>query len=299
MKKMLSKEMRNFLTGILFILPNFIGFLIFTLIPVIASLVLSFLKWDLINPPEFVGLNNFFYLIKEDQAFWAVLKNTGYYSLLVIPGTIIFSLILAVLLNAKLKGSVVFRFIYFLPVVTSTVAVSLVWSWIYNPSFGLLNNFLSKFGVPPVAWLSDPRTAMVAIAIVSIWTGAGNNMVLFLSGMQGIPEQLYEAAGLDGAGPFRKFFSITLPMLTPTTFFVLVMTTINSFQVFDLVYMMTGGGPNNSTRTIVSYIYETGFEFFNMGNASASAWILFAFIFILTLIQFKVQNKWVQYYDAS
>lgn len=296
-KATLSREKKSLLVGLGFLIPNFIGFLLFTLIPVGASLILSFFNWDLIGVPKFAGLENFKTLATNDPLFWKVMGNTGLYTLMVVPGTLIMSLLLAMLVNQKIRGKIVFRFIYFLPVVTSTIAVSLVWNWMYNPDFGLINSMLHVFGIPQVNWLTDARTALPSIAIVSIWSGAGNNMVLFLAGLQGIPTSLYEACELDGANSVQKFFHVTLPMLTPTTFYVLVMSIIGSFQVFDLVYMMTGGGPNNATRTIVSYIYDNAFRFFKMGYASSMAWILFLIIFALTYVQFRLQNNWVQYYE--
>ena len=296
-KQRRARERKKVLVGLAFLLPNFIGFLIFTLLPVISSLALSFFGWDLINPPQFAGFSNFAELFRNDPLFWKVMGNTALYTVMTVPGTLVMALILALLVNQKLRGRIVYRFIYFLPVVTSSVAVALVWNWMYNPDFGLVNSFLSLFGIPQVNWLTDPNTAMFAISLVSIWSGAGYNMVLCLAGLQDIPQQLYEACELDGAGAFQKFFSVTLPLLTPTTFFVLVMSLIGSFQVFDLVYMMTGGGPNNATRTIVSYIYDNAFRFFKMGYASAMAWVLFVIIFLLTLLQFRMQKRWVEYYE--
>ena len=296
-KQRRARERKKVLVGLAFLLPNFIGFLIFTLLPVISSLALSFFGWDLINPPQFAGFSNFAELFRNDPLFWKVMGNTALYTVMTVPGTLVMALILALLVNQKLRGRIVYRFIYFLPVVTSSVAVALVWNWMYNPDFGLVNSFLSLFGIPQVNWLTDPNTAMFAISLVSVWSGAGYNMVLYLAGLQDIPQQLYEACELDGAGAFQKFFSVTLPLLTPTTFFVLVMSLIGSFQVFDLVYMMTGGGPNNATRTIVSYIYDNAFRFFKMGYASAMAWVLFVIIFLLTLLQFRMQKRWVEYYE--
>ncbi|WP_313558962.1 carbohydrate ABC transporter permease [Ruminiclostridium cellobioparum] len=290
-----SRERRNLLTGLAFIAPNFIGFLIFSLIPVGASLVLSFSNWDLISPPEFIGIGNYKELFTADPLFWKVLWNTVRYCLMAIPGMMILALLLALLVNQRLRGRMIYRFIYFLPVVTSSIAVSIVWTWMFNTDFGLINQFLSIFNVPSINWLADERTAMVAIATVGIWSSAGYNMVLFLAGLQAIPRQLYEACEIDGGGTLRKFTSVTIPMLTPTTFFVLVMSIINSFQVFDYVYMMTRGAPNNTTKSIVSYIYDNGFQFFKMGNASALSWVLFLIVFSLTYVQFKMQDKWVEY----
>lgn len=291
----ISRERRNLLTGLAFIAPNFIGFLLFSIIPVGASLVLSFTNWDLINKPKFVGIDNFVELFTADPLFWKVLWNTTRYCLLAIPGMMILALLLALLVNQELRGRMIYRFIYFLPVVTSTIAVSIVWTWLFNTDFGLINQFLWVFKIQPINWLADEKIAMVSIATIGIWSTAGYNMVLYLAGLQAIPRQLYEACEIDGGGTFRKFISVTIPMLTPTTFFVLVMSIINSFQVFDYIYIMTNGGPNNTTKSIVSYIYDNGFQYFKMGNASAISWVLFVIVFSLTYVQFRMQNKWVEY----
>lgn len=291
----ISRERRNLLTGLAFIAPNFIGFLLFSIIPVGASLVLSFTNWDLISKPKFVGIDNFMKLFTADPLFWKVLWNTTRYCLLAIPGMMILALLLALLVNKEMKGRMIYRFIYFLPVVTSTIAVSIVWTWLFNTDFGLINQFLWVFKIQPINWLADEKIAMISIAMIGIWSTAGYNMVLYLAGLQSIPRQLYEACEIDGGGTLRKFISVTIPMLTPTTFFVLVMSIINSFQVFDYIYIMTNGGPNNTTKSIVSYIYDNGFQYFKMGNASAISWVLFIIVFSLTYVQFRMQDKWVEY----
>lgn len=294
---MIKKARKELIAGYGFLLPNFLGFIIFTLFPVSASLVLSFFKWNLAAPPTFTGLNNYVELLTRDPFFWAVIRNTLYYALLVIPVGMTISLILALALNQALLGRLVYRFIFFLPVVISLIAVSMVWYWLYDADFGIINYFLwTLFRIQPIYWLNEPSIAMISVAVVAIWHGSGYNMVIIMAGLQGIPRQLYEAADIDGANTWRKFLNVTLPMLSPTLFFILVMAIINSFQVFDLVFSMTGGGPMNSTRTIVTYIYENGFSYFRMGYASAIAWVLFAVIFIATFIQFRFQKDWVQYY---
>lgn len=298
---MSALEKRNTLTGYLFLMPNLIGFLIFTLLPVGASLILSTFSWDLINPPEFVGLGNYFKMFSSDRMtgdplFLQVLRQTAYYVLLTIPPGLCVSLLLATLVNQKIRGKNIYRFFYFLPVVTSAVAVSLVWNWMYNRDFGLINEVLGMIGLKnDINWLGDVNIAMPAVAIVSIWQNAGYNMVIFLAGLQGIPRVLYEAADIDGVTPWQRFTHITLPMLSPTMFFVVVTLLIGSFQVFDLIFMLTDGGPRNTTKTIVIYIYENGFQFFRMGYASAMAWVLFLVIFVITIIQFRLQRNWVEY----
>ena len=281
--------------GYLFILPNLIGFLIFTFLPVIAALLLSFTEWDLLRPVKWVGLANFARLL-ADETFHKVMRNTVMFVLVTVPTRMIIALLVALLLNRKMKGTVFFRTAFFMPVVSSTVAIALVWQWIFNADFGPLNNVLYALGMSnPPNWLTSTKYALPALMIVSIWQGIGFNMVIYLAGLQGIPEQLYEAAKIDGANAWTQFWKITLPMLSPTTFFVLVMTTISSFQVFDLAMIMTEGGPANATNTIVYHIYRNAFQFFKMGYAAAIAWVLFIIIFIITLIQFKYQKAWVSY----
>src|ERR671933_284162 len=289
-----SLATKEAVAGYLFILPSFVGFLVFLVIPILASLGLSLFEWELLLPPRFVGLQNFATLA-QDPLFRAVLLNTAYYAFGLVPLNIVLSLGLAVWLNTKLRGLTFYRLAFFLPVVTVTVAVALVWKWMYQPEVGLINVALGWLHIPAPNWLGDTRWAMPALILMSLWKGFGYNMVLFLAGLQGIPGQIYEAALIDGAGAWQRFWRITLPLLSPTMFFAVVMTVISSFQVFDQAYVMTGGGPANATNTIVLYIFQNGFQFFRMGYASAIAWVLFAVIFIFTLLQMRLQGKWVQY----
>jgi multiple sugar transport system permease protein len=282
------------LAGYLFILPSFIGFVVFLVIPILTSLGLSLFDWDLLLAPRFVGLQNYASLV-QDQIFRAVLFNTVYYAFGLVPLNIVLSLALAVWLNTRLKGVTLFRLAFFLPVVTVTVAVALVWKWMYQPQVGLINVVLGWLHVAAPNWLGDTHWAMPALILMSLWKGFGYNMVLFLAGLQGIPPTIYEAALIDGAGAWQRFWRITLPLLSPTMFFAVVMTVISSFQVFDQAYVMTGGGPANATNTIVLYVFQNGFQFFRMGYASAIAWVLFAVIFIFTLLQMRMQGRWVQY----
>jgi len=282
------------LWALVFLAPDLFGFICFTLIPVVAALVLSFTKWDLIVKPTFVGLANFQNAFR-DETFRKVVLNTVYYTLGTVPTGMALSLALALALNQKLRGLGIFRSVYYLPVVSSMVAVALVWRWLYNKDFGLINWALSWMGIQPLGWLTSTKWAMPAVIIMSIWKGLGYNMIIFLAGLQGIPQHLYEAAAVDGASAWRRFWAITLPLLSPTTFFVLVMSLIGSFQVFGQVYMMTQGGPADATSTIVYYIFQNAFQYFKMGYASAQAWLLFAMIFVFTLIQFRMQQEWVHY----
>ncbi len=278
-----------------FLLPNLIGFAVFTFFPVLAALAISFTDWDLLQAPRWVGLGNYRTLF-TDPLFGQVLKNTALYVLGTVPLQMALALGVALALNQRIPGQLFFRTAYFMPVVASTVAVALVWRWIFNYDFGLLNSFLYMIGVQdPPNWLGSTRWALTSIIIMSVWQQVGYSMVLFLAGLQGVPQQLYEAAEIDGAGPTARFVFITLPMLSATTFFVLVIGVINSFQVFDQALIMTQGGPANATNTIVFHIYRNAFQFFKMGYASAMAWVLFAIIFVVTLLQFRYQRRWVNY----
>jgi len=278
----------------LFLLPNLLGFLVFILLPLIASFGLSFTSWDLLTPIKWIGLGNYKTLI-SDQVFWKVLWNTIYFTIGNVPVGIILSLFLAIALNQKIKGITIFRAVYFLPVISSTVAVAVVWQWLYNPQFGLLNYLLSLVGIDGPNWLSSTTWAMPAVIITSIWRGLGFNMVLFLAGLQGIPETYYDAAKIDGANWWALFKNITVPLLSPTTFFVVVISIINSFQVFDLIYVMTAGGPARSTSVLVHYLYQNAFQYFKMGYASAIGYVLFFLVFIVILIQLKRTKNWVIY----
>lgn len=285
-----NKQIDRAITGYMFILPNATGFVIFTLFPVVASLLLAFCDWDILSPIKYVGLNNFKELIR-DRDFWYYLYNT-IFLMLGIPFGMAFSLILAILLNQKLKGIVIFRTIYFLPVVSSTVAVAMIWRWIYNPDFGLLNMFLSEIGfkVTP-KWLSSIIWSKPAIMLMGTWNGAGYNMLLYLAALQGIPSELYEAADIDGASTWDKFRFITWPMLSFVNFFVLIMSIIGGFQAFGSMFVLTGGGPAGSSTTVVYYIYNNAFRWFKMGYAAAISWALFIMIFGMTLVQWRMMEK--------
>jgi len=281
---------KKILTGYAFLLPNITGFMIFTLLPVAASLFLAFVDWDILTPPKFVFLDNFIKLIK-DKDFWYYLYNTFFF-MLGIPLGMAVSLAMAIALNQKLKGIVIFRTIYFLPVVSSMVATALVWRWIYNPDFGLLNAFLRWIGViNPPQWLASTFWAKPALIIMGLWNGAGYNMLLYLAALQGIPEDLYEAARIDGATKWQQFIHITWPMLSFVNFFMITMGIIGGFQAFGVQYVMTGGGPAGSTTTIVYYIYNNAFQWFKMGYASAIAWVLFAMMFTFTLLNWKLGQQ--------
>ncbi|MFB5678058.1 carbohydrate ABC transporter permease [Paenibacillus terreus] len=281
------------LAGYLFISPQLIGLLIFSLFPVVYAFVLSFMNWDGFGARTFVGVANFMYQFHNPD-FWIAIKNTVYYMVLVIPSSIILSLLIAVGLN-KVRGKELYRVFYFMPVVTSSVSIGVIWMWILNGDFGILNLLLSYIGINGPDWLTDTNWVIPSIAMLSIWSGLGNNMVIFLAGLQGISRSYYEAAEIDGASRFKQFLNITLPLLSPTTFFIAIMSVIGSFQVFDQAFVMTNGGPAKASYTLVYHIYQEGFIDFKMGQSAASAMILFVIILIFTLIQFKMSKRWVHY----
>ena len=279
----------------LFLLPSLVLFIGFTALPVIWAFLISFTHWDLFTAPRFAWLDNYLALAK-DPIFLKVLGNTGYYVVLAVPLQMVLGLACALGLNRNIKGQSALRVIYFLPVVTSTVAAALVWAWLFNSNFGLINDALSLLGVTNLPkWLGSSQWAMPAVITVFVWQNLGYAMVLFLAGLQNIRQDVYEAAALDGATGWRRFWHITLPLLSPMTFFVLIISIIGSFQVFDLVFVMTKAGPANATNTLVYYIYQNGFMFYQMGYASAAAMVLFLIVLVATLIQYRLQDRWVHY----
>jgi ABC-type sugar transport system permease subunit len=241
-----------------------------------------------------VGLDNYVRVLTTPE-FWMVLKNTAVYTLGTVPLNMALALAVAVILNKKIAGRRFLRTAFFAPVVMSSVAAAVIWRWVYEPNFGLLNYVLGWFGIPSINWLNDPTAAMFALIVMGVWKTFGVNMVLFAAGLQGIPDHYYEAAQIDGAGKLAQFWNITLPLLSPTTFFILVMSVIGSFQVFDTVYVLTSGGPLGTTKVLVFYLYEHAFKYFEMGYASAVAYLLFALIFALTLLQVKYLKGSVHY----
>ncbi|HEV8638586.1 MAG TPA: sugar ABC transporter permease [Chloroflexota bacterium] len=289
------RRWRHWLACYAYLVPTIAGLLLFSAGAMIASFLMSFTKFEIVTPPVFIGLQNYADLVGA-PLFWKVLGNTIYYTLGYVPLNLGLSLALAVLVNNKLRGITLFRGFYFTPVVTSGVAVAMVWAWLYNPQFGLINYLLRVvFGIQGPAWLTSTEWAMPALIILGVWRSAGYNMVIFLAGLQGIPEELYEAAAIDGAGWWARFRHVTLPMLSSTTFFVLVVSVINSFQVFEATYVMTQGGPANATLTLSYYIFQNAFEWFHMGYAAAMAWVLFGLIMVFTLLQMRLQRLWVFY----
>ena len=289
---------REALWGILFLLPSLIGFLLFYWLPILAGFALSLTKWDLIGAPEWAGAANFQRLL-ADTGFRDALLHSVLFTIGTVPTGMAIALAVALALNQRLLGTTFYRTIYFLPVVSMLVAVALVWQWMYLPVYGLIDNILGALGLPQPFWLTDPRTTLIAIMIMSVWLRIGYDMVLFLSGLQAIPRDLYEAASVDGAGRWARFRYVTLPLLSPTTFFILILSLINAFQVFDQIYIMTPraspGGPGGAAMTMVFYIYNNAFQFSRMGYASALALVLFVIIFLITLVQLRLQQRWVHY----
>ena len=287
MKKFWDKLFNSpFVAGWIFILPALLGTIVFIIIPVFCSFGLSFAKWDLLNPIEFVGFQNYKEIFNE-PVFFKILINTIVFAVSTSLFGVIIPLILAAILNAKIRGSEFFKTAYFLPFITPMIVIGIVWEWIFDPNIGILNNVIHLH----INWLYDTNFAMPALIIVSVWKLIGYNMIIFLSALSGISQSLFEAAKIDGAGVIDTFKNVTVPMLSPTIFFVIIITAISSFQVFDLIYLMTQGGPLDSTNVLVYAIYKNAFEYFNIGKASAIAYVLFVIILVLTLFQWKFRKK--------
>ena len=300
----ISRSTSETIQGWLFISPWLIGFVFFAAGPIIFSLFMSFTRWSLLSPAQWIGLDNYQKILFDDPLVYKSLWNTAYYVLFSVPLGVGLSLMLALLLNQKLKGMRSFRTIYFLPSVTNLVAISILWMWIFNPEFGLLNQALSWVGIRGPLWLQSEVWSKPALILMSLW-GVGGGMIINLAALQSIPHELYEAAELDGARRWRKTIHITLPLISPAIFFNLVMNMIGSFQVFTQAFVMTAssaqgqeGGPNNSTLFFVLYLYKKAFQQFQMGYASALAWMLFIIILIFTIVQFSLSKRWV-YYESG
>lgn len=289
----LSMAAREALHCYVFMLPAILGILFFWLGPMVASFVLSFTSYDMLSPPTGVGWQNYRNLVSDDL-FRHSLRVTAVYAVVSVPLVLITALALAVLLNQPFRGIVFFRSVYYLPAVMSGVAVATLWRWIFQPEFGLVNSLLDRIGIRGPGWLIDPIWAMPALIITSLWT-TGSSMLIFLAGLQGIPEDLYEAAEIDGAGRWRRFFTITVPLISHVTFFNLVLGIIGALQVFTEPYVMTQGGPNNALLLLSLYLYRNAFEFLKMGYASAIAWVLFLIVMVLTLLVFRSAPFWVHY----
>jgi multiple sugar transport system permease protein len=286
------------IAGYLFLLPNLVGFLLFSLLPIVATFGLTLTDWNLFGQWKFVGLDNFRTLVADDL-FWQTTRNTVVYTLGAVPIGVFIAFWLALLLNRKMRGVVFFRTVFFLPHVTLTVAIAIVWSWIYHPELGLINYLLGLVGIDGPRWLQSTTWAMPAIIVMSNWKGIGYAMLVFLAGLQAIPQDLHEAATIDGASAFQRLRHITVPLLTPTTFFILVTSFIGAMQAFDQFYVMTQGGPAYATTTLVMYIFQNGFQFFQMGYAAAIAVVLFVVIFVITALQWQFGRAWVHGFDLD
>jgi multiple sugar transport system permease protein len=286
-------RMRKEWTAYLFISPSLILFSVFTLFGVVYSLYLSFHKWNILDPEkEYVGLDNYARLLTDDRFHRAVF-NTLYYTALSVPLTMAFGLLIALLLNNRIRLRGFFRAMYYLPTITPFVVSAIIWKWIYQGDYGLLNYYLIQLGIieKPLLWLSDPNLAMPAIIVMSVWAGAGGQMVIFLAGLQAIPDEYYDAAKVDGANSFQRLFYITIPLLNTTTFFLFITSIIGSFQIFAQIYIMTSGGPLGRTSTIGYYLYEKAFRHFDMGYAAAIAYAMFAMMFVFTLIYLRWMRR--------
>lgn len=296
-------RVRHILGSYVFIAPNLVGVGVFLIFPLVFSLYMSFHEWDLFSPPEFVGVENYVKLVTSEPLFWTMLWRTFLFTVVTILPGLVLSLVAAAALNQKLRGMGIFRAIMFLPIVASVVTMSVIWRWIFDDDNGLLNWFLSLFGIGQVGWLSDPRWALFSVAIVSIWKSVPFSTIILLAAMQGVPQTLHEQALIDGASALRRFVAITIPMIRPAIAFVLVISVIQSFQVFDQVFAMTQGegDPGTSTYVFGIMLFQNAFKFYQMGYASALAWIVFAVLLVLTILNLRLQRRATEevYHDAA
>ena len=289
----LRARTREAIHGYIFMSPAILGLLIFLLGPIVVSLYLSFTRYDLLTSAEWIGFENYVTMFK-DPLFWQALKVSAIYSVASVPLGLALALVAAVLLDQKLRGIAIFRSIYYLPTVISGVGVAMLWRWMFNSQYGVINVLLGYVGINGPSWITDERWALPALIVASLW-GIGGTMLIFLAGLQGIPGELYEAAEIDGAGRLRQFLAITLPMISHVTFFNLVLGIIGALQNFTDAFVMTGGGPNNATLYLTLYLYRNAFQYLNMGFASAVAWVLFLIVLALTLAVFRSSPLWVFY----
>ena len=288
------RRLKQTIEGYLFIAPWLVGFIVFMAGPLAASLGLSFFRWSLLRPPRFVGVENYVTMFTADPLFWQSLRVTLIFVAVAVPLQIAFALFLALLLNQKVRMLPVFRTIFYMPSVVGLVAVAVVWGWLYQPEYGLINDFLSRVGIEGPAWLISKRWALPAVIGASLW-GVGGTMIIFLAGLQNIPQHLYEAAALDGAGEVAQFRHVTLPMLSPVIFFNVILRMIEAFRLFDIPLVMTNGGPLNATMTYALYLYLNAFTFLKAGYAAALSGILFVVILVVTVVQLRLARRWVYY----
>ena len=290
----LSKRQRENITGYAFIMPVVLGLIIFTFGPMLASLYFSFTKFPLLRAPEWVGLRNYIAMFTKEKYFWQACKVTVTYAVTAVPLGIVGSFLLALLLDQRLKGIAFFRTCFYMPTIVPALASAVLWGWLLNPDYGLVNAILRKIGLPTSPFLSDPKTALPSLVLMSLW-GVGGGMVIYLAGLQGIPQSLYEAGRIDGANGLQLFLHITIPLMTPTIFFNLVMGLIGAFQYFTGAFVLTGGGPLFATYFYNLMLYERAFKWVQMGMASAMAWFLLVVVLLLTLLVFRSSSAWVYY----
>jgi multiple sugar transport system permease protein len=291
---MRPRAKREALMGLLLISPWLVGFLAFTAGPIVVSFLLSLAKWDILSPPTFIGLANFQQIL-HDPLFSKAVYNTLVYTVVNVPLSLAGSLSLALILNRRVPGVSVFRTLFYLPELTPVVAASLIWAWILNTHFGIVNYFLSKLSLPPVPWLESTKWALASLILINLWTVGGSRMLIFLAGLQGVPEELYEAAALDGASAWIRLLHVTLPMISPVIFFNFLLGIIGSFQVFTPAYVITNGGPADSTLVYVLYVYRNAFQYFRMGYASAMAWVMLLVLLGFAWMQLRLMQRWVYY----
>ena len=296
-RRMSAKQRRRALYGYAFLSPWLIGFFAFTALPIVASILLSFTRYSVLRPPQWIGLKNFRHaLLGGDDLLWPSIGRSFYYAILSVPLGLVGSLLLAVLLNQNLKLTAMWRTFYFLPTLTPSVATAYLWRWLMNSEIGVLKVAFDFVGIPMPRWFGSMEWAIPALVIISLWSGVGgSSMIIFLAGLQDVPQELIEAAEIDGAGRWRKFWNITIPMLSPVIFFNLIMGIIGALRVFDVAFVATGGGPSFATWFISLHIYRTAFTYFDMGYAAAMAWILVVIIVTLTVLQFRLSRTWVFY----
>lgn len=282
--------------GLFFICPWILGFLLFQFGPMLASVYFSFTDYNVLRPARWIGLDNYQYMVTTDPRFWKAIQVTVYYVVLRVPPTIVGALICAIILNQSIRGRVVYRTLFFIPSITPGVAAILVWTWVLNPHYGLLNYMLDQVGIEGPSWLGDPDWAVPSLVMLGVWGSiGGTSAIIFLSALQDIPESLVDAARVDGATWLREQLHITIPLLTPAIFFVLVLTIIGTFQAFTAAFVSTNGGPAYATYFLVLHLYERAFQSFQMGYASALAWVLVAFLLVFTYLQIQGSNRWVHY----
>lgn len=291
---MSGRERARTLTALAFLSPWIVGFLLFTLYPIAASFYYSLTDYTVLQPPRWVGLRNYAYLLHGDEYFWKYAVFNTLYMFIETPLGVGIGVGLALLLNQKLRGMGVFRTLFYLPTLVPTVASALLWLWLLNPEYGLANLGLQRLGLPPIGWLTEPRWSKPAFVLMDLW-GVGGGMVIYLAALQGVPEHLYEAARLDGAGGWQRFRHVTLPMISPVIFFSVIMSVIGTFQYFTQTFIMTRGGPALSTLFYALYLFQNAFEYFRMGTACAMAWLLFVATLLATLLVFRSSARWVYY----